>query len=503
MKIRICKLLAMLLCVSILVVSMGNTAFAASKTSGKCGKNAKWSYNKKTRTLTISGKGTIKSVEWPEYHKVNVVIKKGVTGIGANAFYDMYITKLTLPSTLTTIGNDAFVGSLPSTITIPKNVTKVGAGAFAICDRLKSIKVEKGNKKFVSVDGVLFNKGKTELIAYPAGKSKKYVIPKGTKIIGKGAFKSDKLEELTIPSTVKEFKEEALGSSFKILRFEGDVPKRTQEELKNEAVCFNLKTLYYPEKYTKKWLDVEKKHKSWYLKNWDEDEKYKTRFIRECSGALLISGEDIGEDVETIEMERAGFRHDIQSISTVIASYCVNNNSTIMNKAEFSDCRDLESRIEEAYQFTDSNSVSYFYYTGHGGVAAGIYGFESVSYNNLACYLNDHTKGTIVVILDVCYSNQFSFSLNRYKQLKSRCVVLAATMSEQYSKSDENGGFFTNAVKKALTRKGNKLACDNGDGDITLDELYAFVKEDVQKQTNGVQTPMKYGDGSKIIFRAS
>ena len=29
----------------------------AVKTSGKCGKNVKWSYDKKTKTVTISGKG--------------------------------------------------------------------------------------------------------------------------------------------------------------------------------------------------------------------------------------------------------------------------------------------------------------------------------------------------------------------------------------------------------------------------------------------------------------
>ena len=31
----------------------------AVKTSGKCGKNVKWSYDKKTKTVTISGKGAM------------------------------------------------------------------------------------------------------------------------------------------------------------------------------------------------------------------------------------------------------------------------------------------------------------------------------------------------------------------------------------------------------------------------------------------------------------
>lgn len=279
MKTKLKHLISVVLCVAMLIGAMSSTALAASKTSGKCGANAKWSYNKKTRTLTISGKGTIKATEWPEYHKVKVVIKKGITGIGSNAFYDIYMTKLSLPSTLTSIGNNAFVGSLPSSITIPKRVTKIGTGAFALCDRLKSIKVEKGNTKFVSVDGVLFNKGKTELIAFPGGKSKKYNIPNGTKIIGKRAFESDNLKELTIPSSVKEFKAGALSSSFKTLRFKGSVPKKTLDELKNEAVVYNLKTLYYPEQYQDEWNEIETKYKKWYREEWSEGEEYKTQFI--------------------------------------------------------------------------------------------------------------------------------------------------------------------------------------------------------------------------------
>ena len=36
----------------------------AVKTSGKCGKNVKWSYDKKTKTVTISGKGAMYPVSY-------------------------------------------------------------------------------------------------------------------------------------------------------------------------------------------------------------------------------------------------------------------------------------------------------------------------------------------------------------------------------------------------------------------------------------------------------
>ena len=58
---------------------------------------------------------------------------------------------------------------------------------------LESIEVDKGNKKFSSLDGVLMNKDKTELIQYPGGrKETTYTIPETVKIIGNHSFFSNK-----------------------------------------------------------------------------------------------------------------------------------------------------------------------------------------------------------------------------------------------------------------------------------------------------------------------
>lgn len=224
---KIKRVFSILLCTILLVSAFSTNCLAASKTSGKCGKNAKWSYNKKKHTLTLSGKGTIENgwvYDEPDFQydkKLTVVIKKGITTIGENAFLGDYggiiIKKLTLPDSLKSIGEGAFAEcDLPSTITIPKNVEKIGREAFGW--RLKTIKVDKGNKYFCSIDGVLFNKNKTALICCPSGRKGKYSIPEGTKKISKGSFSGCSLTTITIPKSVKTIDDYFFTSELKAIK---------------------------------------------------------------------------------------------------------------------------------------------------------------------------------------------------------------------------------------------------------------------------------------------
>ena len=69
-----------------------------------------------------------------------------------------------------------------------KPVTKIGESAFWGCSSLTSIEVGKGNSEYSSEDGVLFDKNKTVLIQFPAGKSGHYTIPDSVNSIGEWAF---------------------------------------------------------------------------------------------------------------------------------------------------------------------------------------------------------------------------------------------------------------------------------------------------------------------------
>ena len=80
---------------------------------------------------------------------------------------------------VTTIGDDAFEGCTNlSSIEIPDSVISIGNSAFSECEKLSAINVSSGNNNYASIDGVLFNKDKTELIQYPAGNFETaYTIP--------------------------------------------------------------------------------------------------------------------------------------------------------------------------------------------------------------------------------------------------------------------------------------------------------------------------------------
>ena len=102
------------------------------------------------------------------------------------------------------IGDWAFYACTKLTrVTIPDSVTGIGYAAFSKCVRLKSIDVGEGNTEYSSEDGVLFDKNKTVLIHFPAGRGGHYTIPDGVTSIGDHAFiQCARLTSVTIPDSV-------------------------------------------------------------------------------------------------------------------------------------------------------------------------------------------------------------------------------------------------------------------------------------------------------------
>ncbi|MCD7828675.1 MAG: leucine-rich repeat domain-containing protein [Clostridiales bacterium] len=98
----------------------------------------------------------------------------------------------------------SFCTSLES-ITIPGSVTSIYDFEFEECTSLKSITVSEDNEYYSSDEyGVLFNKDKTVIIAFPEGSSlTSYSIPDGVEIIDYGAFYlCGSLENIYLPNSV-------------------------------------------------------------------------------------------------------------------------------------------------------------------------------------------------------------------------------------------------------------------------------------------------------------
>jgi hypothetical protein len=115
------------------------------------------------------------------------------------------LEEINFPDKLKRIGSFSFCNCASlKTIKIPANVSIIESAAFSGCFNFEKFEIEESNTYFSVLDGVLFNKDKTKLIAFPCGyKSKHYSVPEGVKIIGEGSFLASKIESITFPTSLE------------------------------------------------------------------------------------------------------------------------------------------------------------------------------------------------------------------------------------------------------------------------------------------------------------
>lgn len=116
-----------------------------------------------------------------------------------------------VPEGVKEISDSAFSSGV-DTVVLPDSIENVGYM------NVKNIQVKDTNEWFFSSDGVLFSKGDTELVAYPAGRTEtEYTVPEGVTAIGTGAFiRCDSLVKINMPHTLEFVSHQAIGDCFNL-----------------------------------------------------------------------------------------------------------------------------------------------------------------------------------------------------------------------------------------------------------------------------------------------
>lgn len=139
----------------VFMMILGCSALTIKAEAAKKKAKSKVSWKLKKGTLTIKGKGAMPDSMkfWKQKKIKKVVIKKGVTSVSEEAFYQCKKLKtVKLPSTLKKIDYESFTGTALTEVTIPASVKKIGQNAFAGCKKLKRVTMP-GNFKFVEMSG--------------------------------------------------------------------------------------------------------------------------------------------------------------------------------------------------------------------------------------------------------------------------------------------------------------------------------------------------------------
>ena len=108
--------------------------------------------------------------------------------------------------TVTSISDIAFI-NCPEllSVSLPKTINWIEPNAFLSNPKLTAINVAADNADYSSLDGVLFNKDKKELIVYPTGKEGAYTVPDGVETIIDDAFAGNThLTAVTLPASLGE-----------------------------------------------------------------------------------------------------------------------------------------------------------------------------------------------------------------------------------------------------------------------------------------------------------
>lgn len=164
------------LCLLIGCVAGSITVAASSNVvaEGTCGQGVTWVLTE-DGTLTVSGNGAMDDYPGSDFRPwvnlddkiYSVVIKDGVTRVGARAFSNVWnLTSIKIGDSVTEIGDSAFMNGFEvTTLRLGKNVKTIGESAFLAFWKLTSLELPEG---LTSIGRSAFSGGAMRTVTMPA-----------------------------------------------------------------------------------------------------------------------------------------------------------------------------------------------------------------------------------------------------------------------------------------------------------------------------------------------
>lgn len=172
-----------------------------------------------------------------------------VKSIGKYAFgFCTSLTDINLPQSMDSFDSSSFYNckSLKSFRIPDLNNTEYEYSYLAHCNSLEEIEVSEDNPYFSVDDGVLYNKDKTVLLKYPAGKSESsFSVPETVKEIHPFAFSYSGLSEIKLPEGVEKIGDSAFFACHNIADLSLPESLRVLEE-RAFSECVNLRSMEIP-----------------------------------------------------------------------------------------------------------------------------------------------------------------------------------------------------------------------------------------------------------------
>ena len=215
-------------------------------------------------------------VSYPRYKDDKVcTVDEATVNICDYAFYGGKFEEILLSDSVENIPSNAFSNCVwLKELNIPASVTDID-DAFTKNVNLKAVNVSPDNQNYCSIDGVLYNKDKTELIYFPLGNGiTNYSVYDGVTKIGKRAFQAfSSLDEIILPDSVETVSYRAfygcgaeinIPASLKVIEDEGFAACGITQAILPEGITeigyrafmsSNIETLVLPQGLT--YIDVE------------------------------------------------------------------------------------------------------------------------------------------------------------------------------------------------------------------------------------------------------